>query len=156
MTKYIHYGSDRFDISKFNQYSSNFLPNKPNGCLWASPVSAKNISWYEWAKDNTFHCERLDKHFTFSLNVSAKIFRVTNNEEFNKLKLLIGKKIWDNPFSHIRDEWTFDFKKLISLGYDALEIELNTDEIYWGMYGWDVDSIVVFNPLVIEVSNDIS
>jgi hypothetical protein len=35
------------------------------------------------------------------------------------------------------------------MGYDGIEIEINSVDIYFDMYGWDVDSILIFNPDII-------
>ena len=42
-------------------------------------------------------------------------------------------------FVRLRDEF----------GVDAVEIE-DINAMYWSMYGWDCDSIVVLNPDIIE------
>jgi len=44
--KYIHYGSDKFDIRKFKEVENDMFL-KPKGGLWASPVNSY-IRWFEF------------------------------------------------------------------------------------------------------------
>lgn len=44
-----------------------------------------------------------------------------------------------------------DFEKLRELGIDAIELHLiENPELYWTLYTWDCDSVLVMNPDVIE------
>ena len=44
-----------------------------------------------------------------------------------------------------------DFEKMLADGWDAIEFRLSEDsELYWALYGWDCDSILVMNPDVVE------
>ena len=43
-----------------------------------------------------------------------------------------------------------DFEKL-SKEYDAIEVFISKDEqLYWDLYGWDCDSILIMNSDIIE------
>ena len=43
-----------------------------------------------------------------------------------------------------------DFEKL-SHKYDAIEVNISSDdELYYKLYGWDCDSILVMNPDVVQ------
>ena len=51
-------------------------------------------------------------------------------------------------------EWVFiDFEKLAEQGWDAVEVKISNDmRLYWALYGWDCDSILIMNPdVVVEV-----
>ena len=44
-----------------------------------------------------------------------------------------------------------DFEKLAEI-YDAMVVYISADyNLYYRLYGWDVDSVLVFNPNVVEV-----
>ena len=56
----------------------------------------------------------------------------------NKLPLLMGINIF------------LDFEKL-SKEYDAIEVNISEcRDLYYSLYGWDCDSIVIMNPDIIE------
>ena len=49
-----------------------------------------------------------------------------------------------------------DLKKMLKQGYDGIELHLSEeitddskDGLYWKLYGWDCDSILVMNPDVV-------
>ena len=47
-----------------------------------------------------------------------------------------------------------DFEKIMAMGYDVIDYRLSDDisgigKLYWCLYGWDCDSILVLNPNVI-------
>ena len=45
-----------------------------------------------------------------------------------------------------------DFEEMLRNGIDAVYVEISSDNrLYWALYGWDCDSIVVMNPAVVEV-----
>ena len=45
--------------------------------------------------------------------------------------------------------WCLDFEQLRKDGWDAVEVEIG--RLYWQLYGWDCDSILIMNPEVIVV-----
>ena len=49
MKKYIHYGSAKFDKSKFKCIENIQFFNKPNGGLWACEVGTK-FGWKEFCE----------------------------------------------------------------------------------------------------------
>ena len=50
-----------------------------------------------------------------------------------------------------------DFEECVRQGYDAIELcwygseykDKKADDMYFGLYGWDCDSIVILNPSVV-------
>lgn len=58
-----------------------------------------------------------------------------------------------------QDEWRsirVDFESIAQF-YDALFVKIYTEDCedfqqqaYWQLYGWDVDSLLIFNPDIIE------
>ncbi len=50
--KYIHYGSEHFDLNIFDPIENWAGRNKPSGGLWSSPVDSPYYDWKEWCEDN--------------------------------------------------------------------------------------------------------
>ena len=152
--KYIHYGHKEFDRGLFVTVRNGLGMNKPLGGLWASPVDAER-GWYDWCKRNEFVLGRLKTHFEFELSQNARVLKLTPDN------------VWDLP----EDEKSFfirrpperrdslsivesvDFEAL-AREWDVLEYSLTEyPEMYWSLYGWDCDCILVLNPdVVVEVS----
>ena len=50
-----------------------------------------------------------------------------------------------------------DFEECVRQGYDAIELcwygdeykDKKADNMYFGLYGWDCDSIIILNPSVV-------
>ena len=141
MKRYIHYGHKHFDKNLFmNIHNSMFT--KPNGGLWASDIESK-YSWKNWCEENNFiECDE-DCSFTFQLSEEAKILKINHVEVLKVLPKY--KSEFDMP------TWiVLDFEKL-SHKYDAIEVNISSDdELYYKLYGWDCDSILVMNPDVVQ------
>lgn len=146
---YVHDGHNKFDKKLFNPIFCREHFNKPLGGLWASPVSS-HYNWEQWCEDNNFnhtigkdkYCQ--NKKFYFKLKDGARLLSIKS-----------AKQLDDLP--QIKDDMTssvfkiLDFMKLQE-DYDAIEVLISNDsQLYWDLYGWDIDSIVVMNPDVIEV-----
>ena len=145
--KYIHYGSTKFDPTKFkrvkNTESLGIKPHYSTG-LWASPINSED-GWYNWCMEEGFNVDRLDKSFTFSLTKDARIFTIDSQVD---LKLLHTRGLaglrWFNFY--------LDFNKLRDV-YDVLHL---TNEGQWNtrmtttysLYGWDCECILVMNNVI--------
>lgn len=142
--EYIHYGSDTFDIKKFEKVTNWEMMSKPKGGFWASRVDT-NYGWLQWCMGNEFCVEKLNTHFTFMLSENAKILTIDNYEQLKNLPLNSNLPI-DVPISWIM----LDFEELAK-EYDAIEVLISNDynKLYFGLYGWDCDSILIMNPNII-------
>ena len=142
---YIHYGSSEFDINKFGMIT-NQGTNKPLGGLWASPVDNSHYCWKDWCIDNDYKVEKLKESFIFDIEPDAKILRIWSNYDLYQLD------IYDNDLRYYQLKhpghtwWTLDFERMIHDGYDGMEVIISTNDIYYALYGWDCDSLLVFNP----------
>ena len=132
MREYVHFGTDRFDP---DHNMSRATSNKPSG-FWASPVDSE----YGW-RDFVIHGmpERIDgvvnaPYIVFHLKEGARVLDVRKPEDIE---------------GYITADRKIDFEK-IKKDYDALELHLDGEhyeELHWGhFYGWDCDSIVIWNP----------
>ena len=143
--KYIHYGSDYFEPSEFDQIENyNGIMGKPFGGLWASPVDSPNMSWKDFCKSNNFELSKLKHSFTFEIVDSANILLINSDKDVHFL-LEDSELFSTRSLGHI--SWhNLDFEKLIEYEYDGIEVYMSSPDIYWTFYGWDVDSLLVFNP----------
>ena len=144
---YIHYGATEFSPERFEPIKNRMSYNKPTGGLWASALSSK-YGWKQWCRRNDFDSCNLKKSFRFKLN-TKRIFVIDSCEKAHTLPR--RKK---DPFE-IGIELTYpvlpDFE-LLAKEYDAIDFRISSDSaLYFEMYTWDCDSILVLNQDVIEV-----
>ena len=151
-TIYRHYGSDHFDNTLVKPIKNRDTWGKPSGGFWASSVDAK-VSWREWCESEDYNMQKLKKSFDFTLRDNAKILHIKSKADFEKIK-------HEHPDWFIEPKWGFiekaflDFEKLSNL-FDAIEINAGSDrELYFNFYGWDCDSIVIFNLNCVEYAKE--
>ena len=138
--KYIHYGHNKFDVTKFDKIKNIPEFSKANGGFWGSRIDAE-YGWKDWCKNNDYDTD-LKKHFQFSLKDNAKVLIIDKCEKLKELPKV--KSMFENPIFVL-----LDFEKL-SKEYDAIEVLISKDgQLYWDLYGWDCDSIFIMNPDVI-------
>lgn len=156
MKKYVHYsrrGVNKFDRNMFIPVKNEPMRNKPSGCFWGSPVDT-DMNWEHWCKNNDFATSSLreENKIVFTLTEDAKVLTiksVNDLKDLPKLKTLMGMEKF---YTYL------DFEE-ISKSYDAIELLLSEEEIdfsnhkitglYYELYGWDCDTILVMNPDVI-------
>lgn len=134
----VHYGSSRFDISKFRPVSNyRGWPNKPKGGLWASPVDAP-YGWADWCKDNDYYLA--SESFEFTLSPNAVIAEIRSLADIQEL---LGYSQGKGMYAIC----TIDFEVLKNQ-IDVIDFKFseNRDELYSGLFGWDCDSVLVLNP----------
>jgi len=148
--KYIHYGDTEFKPDHFNPIINRVCFNKPIGGFWASPYDS-NRNWYEWCMDNDFRTDRLEKYFTFTVKDDTQILTIKNHNDLVRLKNYGLCLDYSSRYPFTKNEFYPDFKKLLDLGYDAMEVYM-TDTIYMDLYGWDCDSLLVLNPNCVIVA----
>ena len=151
---YIHYGSQHFIIDDFIPVINDLHPwIKPafGSGLWASPLDTLN-GWYAWCIENDFNTDRLTSSFVFKLKSNSKVLYISNTDDLKFLKeneLLDAR--WKKNDLSITEKYVMDFEKIRDIGYDAIEVEINSST-YYPLYGWDCDSLLVLNPnCVVEV-----
>lgn len=148
--KYIHYGHNSFDRNLFTPISNMDRWVKPSGGFWASPMDS-DYGWGDWCRRNSFHSYRLLEYFKFKLSENAKVIHIYSSKQLKDLP-----KTEENM-----DMWCcLDFEQLLADGWDAIELHLSEEifedveycgGLYWKLYGWDCDSILIMNPDVVEV-----
>jgi hypothetical protein len=147
LQKYIHYGCPQYDQNQFVDISNKEYFNKPNGGLWASPVYAR-YGWKQWCDDEQFReCDEKNA-FIFELDTEAKILYINSKDDVLKLPKIEYPMMRCNVYP--------DFEKIKESGIDAIQYNLSDDNgssfdnsLYFALYGWDCDSILVLNKNVI-------
>lgn len=144
----------------FNEDSTTFknINFKPTHCLWSSPLDS-NLNWKDWCIEEEFWLDSLNEYFDFTLKDSANIYKINSIEDLrNLIGRFPGQRIDPSftfiykPFNSTEQELThFPDFRLMSHQYDGLEVNISKDySLYYWMYGYDVDSLVVWNPDVVE------
>ena len=148
--KYIHYGSPEFCKKAFVPITNFEFLNKPLGGLWASPVDAER-GWRDWVEGNNFYPERLSQSFEFELSQEARVLELTPDNVW-ELSLQKDIPIWMDERdrrSSLGMVTGVDFE-VLAQEYDVLECSLSENpSLYWSLYGWDCDYILVMNPDVV-------
>lgn len=139
--QYIHYGHDKFEKGKFQEIKNIPHNNKPYGGLWASRKNT-NAGWKSWVLGNDLDIGNFSTSFEFSLKKDAKVLIIDSLEVLRDL-----------PSSEsdvtMMQLGLLDFEKL-SKDYDAIEVLISKDRrLYFHLYGWDCDSIIIMNPDII-------
>lgn len=140
--KYIHYGCTSFDKSKFQDIKNEPYFCKPKGGLWASPVDAK-YGWKDWCEAESFReCDK-DNSFSFTLKDDAKVYHIRSVSDVKAMpQVNTGISLY----------YVLDFEKMLADGWDAIELHLNNDsELYFALYGWDCDCILILNSDIVKV-----
>lgn len=147
---YIHYGHRHFDSQNtFKQIQNIELAVKPRGGLWGSDINSK-FGWIDWVKSNDFFSSKYlsGRWFKFTLKEDARILTISDVKQLKKLPKC-KSDILPNPIFVC-----LDFEKL-KKDYDAIEVLLSgNQDLYFALYGWDCDSILVLNDkVVVEVES---
>ena len=144
---YIHYGSDCFRPSEFLHVTNEGFWNKPCGGFWASPVGAK-CGWSDWCESEGFTLDSFNSSFSFTLVPAARVIHLYTSKDLDRMPC--------REDSSGLNRFLPDFEKMVKDGWDAIELHLSSNEenwykngLYWRLYGWDCDSILIMNPDII-------
>lgn len=126
---------------KFKEISNRDYMTKPEGGLWASDEAAE-YGWKLWNEDNKFAECKEKNSFRFELSSTANVLHIRSIEDLEELPKLEA---------FLSDSVCLDFEKLKASGIDAIELHFSEDwRLYWALYGWDCDSILIMNPDVVQ------
>lgn len=149
-TIFVSYGTKSFDEENFKTPHFNHLINKPRGGFWGSPIYSK-FGWADFCSREDFNVKSLAESVLFKVKSDAKIYVIDTKEDYRNIITTIS----DGGY---RQE-VIDFYKL-SKNYDGIFVTSNAvSKLRFvpngqGLYTWDVESICIFNPNVIEVVDD--
>lgn len=142
-----------FDPEKVDIHNNPWR-NKPMGGFWGTPEDSSN-NWKNLCLSKKIRVESLNHSIRFRLIDGARVYLIDSEEKEETLPLQLIDEA--TKLKGIREyqpklDRIYDFEALKKEGYDAVEISISEcPRLFWLMYGWDCDSIVVMNPEVIEV-----
>ena len=141
---YIHYGSRHFDPKRFVPVANISFWIKPRGGFWASRVDAP-FSWKDWNEDSNYMSCIASNAVRFTMD-NARVLVIRSLEQLMAVAVIYGTVEENGLSGQVR----LDFERLKSV-CDAVEVFISADQrLYWALYGWDCDSVVVLNPDVIK------
>lgn len=146
MVKYIHYGSKAFNKNKFVNISNLFI--KPKGGLWASRIDSK-YGWKEWNDENKFTTCLKENSFTFSLKSGANVIELFSAGDLAALPCITENQL---EFPIYDEYYIIDYERCIKMGIDAIEVRSISGGLYYPLYGYDCECILILNPEIVEVS----
>lgn len=145
--EYIHYGHPKFDHNAFDPIRNGNFETKPYGGLWASDVNA-DYGWKQYCVEMGLIFTNFNDSFKFTLRENARLLTVKSDDDLTKIKttstheqpiINTGLGLCEIP------RIVIDFEKLAS-EYDAIECYISKNrDLYYTLYGWDCDSILIMN-----------
>ena len=145
---FIHYGSKHFDREMFERPIVKGETvrglNKPLKGLWGSPVDS-NRSLRDFCLNEDFNVSSLNRHFLFKLKDSARVLKVLDTRDLSYLYRRYGIR---GDYGRVSLDWN-----RIAKSYDAMVLMMPNDfdlTFNLNLCSWDVDSVVIFNPDVVE------
>ena len=184
MNIYRHYFRKDADVKSFDRKAIKPIKNweypwiKPHGGFWASKLDTKN-GWKDWCESEGQWDWCSGEWYDFCLKPDASILRLKTiddidyiydhhpnhilrcTESLRLMKYLNDrKKNKANEPSESTDCYDFtipmlclNFERLLADGVDAVEVEI--DKLYYALYGWDCDSILIMNPdIIVDIKED--
>ena len=148
---YIHYGSTHFRPEAFKTpRNQNWV--KPIGGLWACLKNDERAyTWKDWNESEGFTdcCE--DTSFSFTLKDTANVHYIYNSIDLKDI-------LHEYPVGTSLITSYIDFEDLVKRGIDAIELRsfgkweqsVSREHLYFALYGWDCDCILILNPDCIE------
>lgn len=147
-SQYIHYGTNVFDKELFINVKNDGM--KPIGGFWASLVN-DDYGWINWTTENDYEIVT-HKWIKFILNSNRILYLASYDELANlphstKENELDKYLIYDDLKHHY-----LDFEKL-ARSYDGMYVKITNDwRFEWGLQLWDCNSLLLFNPNVLQVT----
>lgn len=170
---FVSYGTNEFSKDKFIPPFMRDDVNKPQHGFWGSPIDSLN-GWGEWCNRENFHTDKLDEHVLFKIKKGSNIYIIDTQEDLDNISkyediedmIQTIQRRFKCSYEMARDTalkyYHNSLKKIIDFNYlykhyDGIFVteravkELRNVNNGDGLYWWDVESICVFNPDIIEV-----
>ena len=156
--QFITLGTLHLDPKYFFQICNRPFSNKPVGGLWASPYIEDEkfcSDWHRWCIENSFSTGDNSKGVLFNISDSARIAIIDSEEDLVALCSAYPKQeIYSFSFNR-----TIDYEKM-AMDYDGIFLtskgEIRTRfSMECNLYGWDCESLLIFNYSIIEQAQPI-
>lgn len=139
--KYLTVGINSLEKDKFNNVT-NIGRNKPIGGLWCSPYTPNESSdspWIEFCRTEEFCSEdELNRGIIINLKDNINLLIIDKLNDLEKI-------LEEYSINVCRYTSYLDFEKL-SDKYDGVYLSDNGQwETRLSLYGWDVESLLLFN-----------
>lgn len=120
--------------------------NKPMGGLWG----CRGDEWKDWCESEEFNLDGLSKSFKWKLKQSARIFTIKEPEDFAYLLEWFSKshEVFGKEIDYLKLKEKYDAVETV--GDIVYQLRYGYGNNSMGLYSWDVPSICVLNPEVIE------
>jgi len=143
---YISYGRNVFKMEKFDMIKNDITLPKPSGGIWACRKSSND--WYKWVVSKGLLKEDsnyLKLYVEFRLRPGANIYKINSKENLKNLIKQFPLKSDSPSIWGTRVDW-----EKASKVYDGFEVT-DIGSVYMQLYTWDMNSILICNPSVIEI-----
>lgn len=178
---FVSYGTDNFSEKKFKVPVFNQVNNKPYGGFWGSPIDSKygwgkwsddnDFNIMSLDKHVLFKVKKGSRIYIIDtkedLDKISKQVSMYEDQKDDMIKTMLGK--YNNDMRYYKsivkavedyiskyNENVIDFDRLVK-NYDGIYVTDNAVRKLrhvaggTGLYTWDVESICIFNPNVIEI-----
>lgn len=139
----------------------SYWKNKPDGGVWGSPTNSER-GWEDWCTMENWNTESLHVYTKWKLKNPEKIFIINSVEDL--LKAYEKYSFIPNRLYYEKEKAYIDFHAMKEDGWDGIWLtwigqlvtremyeNLTHDGKYIDLYGWDCESIVVWNPDQIKI-----
>ena len=155
---------EKFSYKKFQKIRNWQYPwVKPHGGLWASRLSSTK-GWKDWCESEDM--DWCGEYFDFYIKDDANVLFLKELSDISliftkyqnyliqctenlKFKRYLERHLDDNVnlYNALIPSVVFNFENMLMDGVDAIEVEI--ENLYYPLYGWDCDSILIMNPDII-------
>lgn len=150
--EFITYGIKKFIPSKFKKIRNRKYCSKPSGGLWASSIDSK-IGWKDYCISSSYYKKGgLKNYIKFKIKPESNIYIIDSLNDLYSLPFQINDDMFGQTY--------IDFKKMAESGYQGVyltEKGLTRTSSFLGyefnLYGWDVESLVIFDPNIMISSS---
>ena len=154
---YITYGFP-VSLDLFKRLSNDmYYINKPRGGLWGSPTNS-DFGWKDWCESEDFVRNGFDIYTIWKLKPNANILVIDSPDDLRKILDHYG---FTDDNGYMQKKYFIDYLKIVKDGYDGVFLTdkgnrgchsyVDYKDGYSDLNTWDCESIVVWNPSVVEI-----